>query len=70
MLFRSSSTVFTIPAAINPGTLTTPGTAQAGLGGFKATIVSVDTNSAIVNYNSGTGVSSWNNTGNAAVMLI
>lgn len=66
----TSTTVFTIPMAINPGAETTPGTVQAGLGGFKATLLSVDTNSAVVNYNSSTGVSSWNTTGNAAVILI
>jgi hypothetical protein len=62
---------FTIAMPINPGVETVPGTSQLGLGGFNATLVSINAgNSAIVSYNASTGFATWNNSGNAAVILI
>lgn len=61
---------FTLVMPINPGLETTPGTVQSGLGGFSATLLDVDTNSATVVYNAVTGFATWNTSSNAAVIQI
>jgi len=67
----TNTTTFSIAAPNNPGTLTTPGVVYSGLGGFKATLVDVNAgNSSVIVYNSTTGNASWNNSGNAALILI
>lgn len=48
-----------IPVSIAPDALS-----------FKATLISINTNSMTVDYNPTTGFATWNNTSNAAVILI
>lgn len=65
----TSTTTYTIPVPGNPGVNTAAGATYAGLGGFNATLLEIDTNSTIVTYNSTTGFATWTPNSTVAVVI-
>ena len=69
----TSSTAFTflLPATSTPGVVTTPGTLNAGGGALPVRILGFNAgNSKVITYDAVNNLVHWNNSGNAALILI